>query len=95
MAWPDEPQLGLPAGCGLLRREPAEQGIPDRCWREGRVSVRWRGEGVSCRPCGREGTRSFKKLSGYDGGRVFAGPRADEWFQANRAAIKLEFSESP
>lgn len=42
-----------------------------------------------------EATRSFKKLSGYDEGRVFASKRAEEWFFANQAAIKMEFSNTP
>jgi len=63
LAWPDRPELVLPAGCGRLRRTPAPAGIPDRYWKEGRVTVRWRSEGLRCRPRGREGTRSFKKLA--------------------------------
>ena len=67
---PDRPQiwpphmmdLTLPAGCGTLRRIPAERGIPDQYWQQGRLSVRWRRPGIRCRPAGRQGQRSFKKL---------------------------------
>lgn len=61
-AWRDDVMLQLPQGCGSLQREPAEQGLPDRLWREGRVSVRWRGEGFSCRPQARHGSRPLRKL---------------------------------
>lgn len=61
--WPaDEPELQLPGGLGRLQRRPAAQGIADRYWHQGRVSVGWRSEGLGCRPLGREGTRPFKKL---------------------------------
>ena len=62
IAWPDQLRLDLPPGCGVLQRSPAEHGIPDRLWREGRISVRWRAQDTACRPSGRSGTRSFKKL---------------------------------
>ncbi len=63
LVWPVQEQaLTLPAGCGILRRIPAEQGIPERYWQQGRVSVRWRRPGIRCRPAGRQGHRSFKKL---------------------------------
>ncbi|RMG33871.1 MAG: tRNA lysidine(34) synthetase TilS [Gammaproteobacteria bacterium] len=60
--WPDHEELPLPAGLGKLRRVPAADGIPDRCWREGRVVVRWQVEGIGCRLPGREGTRGLRKL---------------------------------
>lgn len=61
--WPDTPELTLPAGCGRLMRQPTtEQGIPDRLWREEKISVQWRSAGISCQPIGRNGRRSFKKL---------------------------------
>ena len=61
--WVDTPELELPAGCGRLTRKPAtRQGIPDRLWHEGKISVRWRSEGIKCQPLGRNGQRSFKKL---------------------------------
>jgi tRNA(Ile)-lysidine synthase len=63
MHWPDVAELALPTGCGRLVRESAiDQGIPDRLWREGKIQARWRTPGVRCRPLGREGHRSFKKL---------------------------------
>lgn len=63
LVWPTEEQvLALPAGCGVLRRIPAAPGIPDRYWQQGRISVRWRSQGLRCRPVGRQGSRSFKKL---------------------------------
>jgi len=62
LAWGDTRQLELPAGLGRLQRQAAGAGIPDRLWREGRVSVRWRGGDASCRLPGRQGTRSFRKL---------------------------------
>jgi tRNA(Ile)-lysidine synthase len=61
--WPaDQMMLKLPAGCGTLRCIPAAQGIPARYWQEYRISVRWRCPGMRCRPAGRQGSRSFKKL---------------------------------
>lgn len=62
IAWPDCRELALPLGLGILLRRPAVQGIADRLWREGRVSVRWRTAYTPCRPRGREGTRTFKKI---------------------------------
>ena len=63
IVWPDQQMaLELPPGCGRLHRQSATQGIPDRYWQQDRVSVRWRVPGVRCRPQGRQGTRSFKKL---------------------------------
>lgn len=63
LVWPVQMQtLTLPVGCGVLRRIPAEQGLPDQYWQQGRVSVRWRRQGIRCRPAGRQGHRSFKKL---------------------------------
>ena len=59
--WPDQDSLSLPAG-GALRREAAAEGVPARYWKEGRVEVRWRSEGIRCQPSGRQGSRSFKKL---------------------------------
>ncbi len=59
--WPDQRAVQLPDGSRMLR-EPAEQGIPDRYWAAGRVQVRWRSEDSTCRPRGRQGSRSFKKL---------------------------------
>lgn len=54
--------LMLPPGCGTLCRITAEQGIPARYWQQNRISVRWRSQGIRCRPAGRRGSRSFKRL---------------------------------
>lgn len=60
--WPDQDRLVLPEGLGALRRVPAADGIPDRCWSEGRVTVRWKVPEIACRLPGRAGTRSLRKL---------------------------------
>lgn len=61
--WPDSTELTLPPGCGRLMRKPVtNNGIPDRLWREGKINVRWRSEGVKCQPVGRVGHRSLKKI---------------------------------
>ncbi len=63
LAWPDIAKLTLPAGCGHLARQPDEhQGIPDRLWRNGKIRIGWRTEGIMCQPAGRQGHRTFKKL---------------------------------
>lgn len=59
--WPDQAAVNLPDG-SRLSREPATQGVPDRYWIAGQVQVRWRSEGMVCKPRGRKGSRSFKKL---------------------------------
>ena len=55
-------EIILPPGCGILQRLPAREGIPDRFWQEGKVSIRWRTPGIRCQPRGRQGSRSFKQL---------------------------------
>jgi len=60
--WPDQVSIDLPPGCGQLQRQTAERGIPERYWHEGRISIRWRADGLRCRPQGRAGSRSFKKI---------------------------------
>ncbi len=60
--WSDQERLVLPGGLGVLRRVPAADGIPDRCWSEGRVTVRWQVPDIACRLAGRAGTRSLRKL---------------------------------
>jgi len=61
IAWPDQPSLWLPDG-SRLTREAAEEGLPAHLWGQGRVEVRWRSEDFRCRPRGRQGSRTFKKL---------------------------------
>jgi len=60
--WRDEGPLPLPGGWGELRLRRASRGISLRRWQQGRVEVRFRGEGIKCRPAGRGGARSLKKL---------------------------------
>lgn len=61
LPWPDTASIALPTGDRLQRRLAAN-GIPQRYWQEGRLTVRWRTEGVTCKPIGRDGSRTFKKL---------------------------------
>ncbi len=56
-------EVVLPAGLGFLRRVAAPGGISRQMWDSGRVQVGFRHADVRCRPAGREGTRSFKKLA--------------------------------
>ncbi len=61
LAWPaGSTDITLP--CGTLQRIPATEGIPDRYWQQGLMSVRWRTPGVRCQPKGRQGSRTFKQL---------------------------------
>lgn len=61
-AWPEATSLALPEGCGELRLDACSPGLPERLWREGRVSVRWPVEGMRLHLPGRAGSRRFKKL---------------------------------
>lgn len=56
-------ELHLGAGLGSLRRRLATGGIDRAAWDRGRVQVAFRTTGSRCRPAGREGSRSFKKLA--------------------------------
>ena len=56
LRWDGREPLALPAGLGrLCARESAS-------WLQGGVTVMFRQEGMRCRPAGREGKRSFKRL---------------------------------
>jgi tRNA(Ile)-lysidine synthase len=57
----DEIELG--PGLGRLRRRPGVGGIDRSCWQQGRVQVRYRAAGLRCRPAGRSGSRTFKKIA--------------------------------
>lgn len=53
----------LPGGMGSLSRHWAPGGIDPQRWSSGRVEIGFREIGLRCRPAGRAGTRTFKKLS--------------------------------
>lgn len=56
-------EMRLGPGLGLVRRRKVPGGIdPDR-WEQGRVQIVYRYPGLRCRPGGRSGTRSFKKIA--------------------------------
>lgn len=57
----DEMMLG--PGLGVVRRRLAPGGIDTDLWALGRVQLGYRGAGLRCRPAGREGSRSFKKIA--------------------------------
>ena len=54
--WDGRDRLALPSGLGSLQ---AREAVP---WLQGGVTVMFRQEGMSCRPAGRQGERSFKRL---------------------------------
>lgn len=56
----EEMQLG--PGLGRVRRRRSPDGIDPARWDQGRVQVTYRYAGLRCRPAGRGGTRSFKKI---------------------------------
>ncbi|BAN69331.1 tRNA lysidine(34) synthetase TilS [endosymbiont of unidentified scaly snail isolate Monju] len=60
--WPAPTPLDLGPGRGRLLALPAARGIPVHCWEAGRVRVRWGESGWRCRPPGRRGHRSARKL---------------------------------
>ncbi|OQX31345.1 MAG: tRNA lysidine(34) synthetase TilS [Candidatus Sedimenticola endophacoides] len=55
-------RLLLPAGRGILEARRAAHGIGLGHWSRGPVQVRFRAPGMRCRPAGRGGSRSLKKL---------------------------------
>jgi tRNA(Ile)-lysidine synthase len=57
----EERRLG--AGLGRLRRRFGPGGIDPSLWTEGNVQIAYRHMGLRCRPAGRAGRRSFKKLA--------------------------------
>jgi tRNA(Ile)-lysidine synthase len=57
----DTVELG--PGLGRLRRRLGPGGIDRDRWSRGRVEIRYRAAGLRCRPAGRSGSRSFKKLA--------------------------------
>lgn len=57
----DAVELG--PGLGRLRRRLGPGGIDRDRWSRGRVEIRYRAAGLRCRPAGRSGSRSFKKLA--------------------------------
>ncbi len=56
-------ELRLAPGLGRVRRYKAPGGISPQAWSAGRVRVAYRSSGFRCRPAGRRGSRSFKKLA--------------------------------
>ncbi len=62
LAWPAPEPLDLGPGQGRLLALPATRGIPVHCWEQGRVRVCRGVSGWRCRPPGRAGHRSPRKL---------------------------------
>lgn len=61
LPWPDEDRCELPQGLGMLSRKiDAQGGIDCILWCSGRVEVRFRAGGESCRPQGKTHTKSLK-----------------------------------
>jgi len=56
-------QMRLGAGLGSVRRKKAPGGIDLGRWEQGRVRIAYRHTGLRCKPAGRSGTRSFKKIA--------------------------------
>ena len=56
-------QMRLGPGLGSVRRKKAPGGIDPGRWEQGRVRIAYRHTGLRCRPAGRSGTRSFKKIA--------------------------------
>jgi len=56
-------ELRLGPGLGLVRRREAPGGIDPASWNRGKVQIVYRSAGLRCRPAGRSGTRSFKKIA--------------------------------
>ncbi len=55
-------EMSLGGGRGTLQRRLAPGGIDPAIWEKGRVEIGYRSAGMKCRPAGRQGSRSFKKL---------------------------------
>ncbi|MES9962934.1 MAG: tRNA lysidine(34) synthetase TilS [Candidatus Sedimenticola sp. 20ELBAFRAG] len=62
LAWNGVDELTLPAGMGVLSCRPGEGGIDATLWKQGKLSVGFRPEGVKCRPAGRGVSVTLKKL---------------------------------
>lgn len=62
IAWHGE-AVQLPDGLGIVRRRLAPGGIDPALWEAGRVELGFRTAGLRCRPAGRDGSRSFKRLA--------------------------------
>lgn len=56
-------EMRLGSGLGTLRRISRPGGIDAGRWANGRVQVGYRRDGLRCRPAGRSGSRSFKKIA--------------------------------
>ncbi|OOZ37089.1 tRNA lysidine(34) synthetase TilS [Solemya velesiana gill symbiont] len=62
LAWDGESELELPSGIGVLTKRTGHGGIDGERWRQGVLRVRFRQEGLKCRPAGRGISISLKKL---------------------------------
>ena len=56
-------EMRLGPGLGLVRRREVPGGIDPARWERARVQIAYRYSGLRCRPGGRSGTRSFKKIT--------------------------------
>ena len=59
----DGEERWLGPGLGRVRRRLGPGGIDLQSWTEGNVQIAYRHTGMRCRPAGRAGRRSFKKLA--------------------------------
>ncbi len=59
----DGEERWLGPGLGWVRRRLGPGGIDRRFWSDGNVQIAYRHAGLRCRPAGRAGRRSFKKLA--------------------------------
>lgn len=62
LAWPVGDSLSLPAGLGEFKAAAMARGIDRARWDAGQKEVRFRSEGLTCTPSGRQGRRPLKKL---------------------------------
>ncbi|MET0105585.1 MAG: tRNA lysidine(34) synthetase TilS [Sedimenticola sp.] len=62
LAWDGTAALELPEGIGRLVKRNTQGGIDEGRWHQGDLTVRFRQQGLSCRPVGRGGSVSLKKL---------------------------------
>jgi tRNA(Ile)-lysidine synthase len=62
IAWPTGRALALPGGLGELVLGESGLALDAGVIESGKLSVRFRGEGVAATPAGRKGRRSFKRL---------------------------------